>query len=270
MNFAAYNALRSCFAESTDKRKVSSNIHMNSTPSSTSRFATTHWSVVLAASSSSSPQYKEALSSLYQTYWFPLYAYLRRRGCDTHLAEDYMQEFFVRMLDKHYLSNADQNRGKFRSFLLVALKRFVADQQDLAQTFKRGGGHKRLSLDLEFAEAKYALEPVSDLSPEKIFEKSWALAVLEQAMAQLEAKFARMNKQKLFDCLKIYIGGDVNSVPYRNVAADLNITEDAVKSAVYRLRRQYRQQLRDIIAQTVTTHDQINEEIQDLFVAIAD
>ena len=152
----------------------------------------------------------------------------------------------------------------------MALQRFVADQHDLAQALKRGGGHKRLSIDLEFAEGKYALEPLSDLSPERIFEKSWALAVLEKTMAQLEAEFASMNKQKLFDSLKVYIGGDVNSVPYRNMAIDLNMTEDAVKAAVYRLRRRYRQQLRDIIAQTVTTHEQINEEIQDLFVAVAD
>ena len=243
---------------------------MNSTSSDTSRFATTHWSVILAASSTSTPHYEEALSSLCQTYWFPLYAYLRRWGCDTHLAEDYVQAFFVQMLEKHYLSKVEQKRGKFRSFLLVAIKRFVADQHDLTQAFKRGGGHKRLSIDLEFAEGKYALEPVSDLSPERIFEKSWALAALEQTMAQLEAEFAGMNKQKLFDCLKVYIGGDANSVPYHNVAADLNMTEDAVKTAVYRLRRRYRQRLRDIIAQTVTTHEQINEEIQDLFVAIAD
>jgi DNA-directed RNA polymerase specialized sigma24 family protein len=243
---------------------------MNSTSLGTNRFTTTHWSVVLAASSSSSAHYEEALSSLCQTYWFPLYAYLRKGGYDTHLAEDYIQAFFLRMLEKQYLSKVEQNRGKFRSFLLVALKRFVADQHDLAHAFKRGGGQKRLSIDIEFAEGKYALEPVSDLSPERIFEKSWALAVLEHTMAHLKAEFTDMNKQKLFDCLKVYIGGELKSVPYRKVAADLNMTEDAVKAAVYRLRKRYRQQLRDIIAQTVTTHEQINEEIQDLFVAIAD
>ncbi len=250
--------------------KVSDNVHMNTTSSGTSRFATTHWSVVMAASSSSSPLYKEALSNLCQTYWFPLYTYLRRKGCDIHLAEDYIQAFFMRMLEKHYLNKVEQNRGKFRSFLLMALKRFVADQQDLAQAFKRGGGHKRLSIDLEFAEGKYALESVSDLSPERIFEKSWAIAILDQTMAQLEAEFANMNKKKLFDCLKVYIGGDVNSVPYSKVAAELNMTKDAVKTAVYRLRRRYRQQLRDIIAQTVTTQEQIDEEIRELFVAISD
>jgi RNA polymerase sigma-70 factor (ECF subfamily) len=243
---------------------------MNLTPSGTGRFATTHWSVVLAASSSSSSRYEEAISSLCQTYWFPLYAYLRKRGYDPHQAEDYIQSFFAQMLEKHYLRRVEPSRGKFRSFLLVALTRFVADQHDLAQAFKRGGGRKKLSIDLKFAEDKYALEPVSDLSPERIFEKSWALSVLEQTMARLEAEFVGMKKQKLFNCLKGHIGGEADSVPYHNVAADLDMTEDAVKAAVYRMRRRYRQLLRNEIAQTVTTNEQINEEIQNLFVAVAD
>ena len=242
---------------------------MNLTPSGTGHFATTNWSVVLAASSSSSSRYEEAISSLCQTYWFPLYAYLRKRGYDPHQAEDYIQSFFVHMLEKHYLRRIEPNRGKFRSFLLIALKRFVADQHDLAQAFKRGGGHKKISIDIGFAEDKYALEPVSDLSPERIFEKSWALAVLEQTMARLEAEFKNMNKQKLFHSLKVYLGGEGDLVPYRNAAADLDMTEDAVKAAVYRLRRQYRQLLRNEIAQTVTSNKQIDEEINDLFVAVS-
>jgi len=242
---------------------------MNLTPSGTGRFATTHWSVVLAACSSSSPRYEESLSSLCQTYWFPLYAYLRKRGYDPHRAEDYIQSFFAQMLEKQYLRKVEPSRGKFRSFLLVALTRFVSGQHDRDRALKRGGGHKTLSIDLELAEGKYALEPASDLSPERIFEKSWALAVLEQTMARLEAEFTGRNKQKLFNCLKVYLGGEADSVPYRNVAVDLDMTEDAVKAAVYRLRRQYRQLLRNEIAQTVTSHEQIDEEIQNLFVAVA-
>ena len=242
---------------------------MKLTPSGTDHFATTNWSVVLSASSSSSSRYEEAISSLCQTYWFPLYAYLRKRGYDPHQAEDYIQSFFAQMLEKHYLRRIEPNRGKFRSFLLIALKRFVADQHDLAQAFKRGGGHKKLSIDIRFAEDKYTLEPISDLSPERIFEKSWALAVLEQTMARLESEFKNMNKLKLFNCLKIYLGGEGDLVPYRNAAADLDMTEDAVKAAVYRLRRQYRQLLRNEIAQTVTSNKQIDEEINDLFVAVS-
>lgn len=242
---------------------------MDPTPSSNSSFATTRWSVVLAACRSSSPHYEEALSSLCHTYWFPLYAYLRRRGYDPNQAEDYIQSFFAQMLEKQYLREVEPSRGKFRSFLLVALRRFVSDQHDRDQALKRGGGHNRLFIDLESAEGRYSLEPVSDLSPERVFEKSWALAVLEQTTARLEAEFKSMNKQKLFSRLRVYLGGEGDSAPYRNAAADLDMTEDAVKSAVYRLRRRYRQLLRNEIAQTVISNEQIDEEIQDLFAAVS-
>jgi len=233
------------------------------------RFATTHWSVVLAAGQPTSARYQEALETLCRTYWFPLYAYLRRQGYDSHQAQDYTQAFFARLLEKDGLRLADPNRGKFRSFLLAALKHFLANESDRIRAQKRGAGREVLSLDVEDAEGKYALEPVDQLSPERLFERSWALAVLERTMARLQAESASTNKQKLFEHLKVYLTAEKSSVPYRDVAAKLDMTEGAVKVAVHRLRQRYRQLLRDEIAQTVTTEDQIDEEIRELFAALA-
>lgn len=240
------------------------------TPSGTSRFATTHWSVILAAGDSSSQRHEQALSTLCQTYWFPLYAYLRRQGHKAHQAEDYTQAFFAQILEKNYLCDIKRKPAKFRSFLLMALKRFIADQQCRARAVKRGGGHKMLSLNFEGAESQYALEPASELSPEKVFDKSWVLTLLEQTMTRLETELAGMNKQKLFEILKVYLAGKEVSIPYRDLAVQLDMTEGAVKAAVYRLRRRYREILRDEIAQTVTTGDQIDDEIRGLFATLAE
>jgi len=248
---------------------MSDNTPTSSTPPGAGRFATTHWSVVLAAGRPASPRYQQAMGTLCQTYWFPLYAYLRRQGYDSHQAEEYTQAFFARMLEKHGLRLADPKRGKFRSFLLAALKHYMANERDRAQAQKRGGGRKVLSLDFENAESQYALEPAHQLTPEKLFERSWALTVLNRTMAQLQAESASTNKQKLFDHLKVYLTGERSSVSYRDVAAELDMTEGAVKVAVHRLRQRYRELLRDEIAQTVAAEAQIDEEIRDLFAALA-
>jgi RNA polymerase sigma factor (sigma-70 family) len=248
---------------------MSDETQRGSTPGGPRRFATTHWSVVLAAGSSSSPDYQEAISTLCQTYWFPLYAYLRRRGYDSNQAEDYTQAFFARMLERHDLRVADPKRGKFRSFLLAALKHFLADERNHAQAKKRGGGRKVLSLDFEDAESRYALEPADELSPEKAFEQSWALTVLDRTMARLAAESAAAKKQKLFQRLKVYLTMERRSVPYRNVAGELNMSESAVKVAVHRLKKRYRELLRDEIAQTVVAEDEIEDEIRALFAALA-
>jgi RNA polymerase sigma factor (sigma-70 family) len=232
------------------------------------RFATTHWSVVMAAGRPKSASYQQALETLCKTYWFPLYAYLRRHGYESHKAEDYTQAFFAGLLAKHGLRLADPKRGKFRSFLLASLKHFLSNERARARAKKRGGGRKVLSLDLQNAESQYALEPRDELSPEKIFERSWALTVLDRTMARLQAEAISTNKQKLFDHLKVYLTAEKSSVPYRDVAAELDITEGAVRVAIHRLRRRYRELLRDEIAQTVTSDDQIDEEIRDLFAAL--
>ncbi len=232
------------------------------------RFATTHWSVVMAAGRPKSASYQQALETLCQTYWFPLYVYLRRHGCDSNQAEDYTQAFFAGLLAKGGLRLADPKRGKFRSFLLASLKHFLSNERARARAKKRGGGRKVLSLDFENAESQYALEPRDELSPEKLFERSWALTVLDRTMACLQAEAISTNKQKLFDRLKVYLTAEKGSVLYRDAAAELDMAESAVRVAVHRLRKRYRELLRDEIAQTVTSNDQIDEEIRDLFAAL--
>ena len=232
------------------------------TPIGTSRFTTTHWSMVLAAGDSSSPKHREALSTLCQQYWFPLYAYLRRRGNDRHQAEDLTQAFFVQMLDKHRLRGIRTKSGKFRSFLLASLKNFVANEIDRVRTQKRGGSHTILSLDFGNAERQYISEPTHQMSPEKLFEKSWALTVLEHTMNELKAEFTKSNKLRLFGHLRIYLTAETDTIPYHDVAKQLKMTEGAVKMAVYRLRTRYRELLREKVAQTVATQEQIEEEIR--------
>jgi RNA polymerase sigma-70 factor (ECF subfamily) len=223
---------------------------------------------VLAASSPESTRYQEALEMLCQTYWYPLYAFLRRLGHDRHQAEDCIQGFFANLLEKRGLRLVDPKYGKFRSFMLAALKHFLADQRNRELAQKRGGGWKALSIDFENAENQYALELAHNLSPERLFEKSWALAVLERTMARLKAESAAAGKQKLFDHLKVCLLGVGDSVSYRQMAAELGMTEGAVKVAVHRLRRRYRELLRHEIVQTVATADEADEEIQNLFAAL--
>ena len=245
------------------------NTPTNSAQPYTSRFATTHWSVVRAAGKSSSPHYKEAMGTLCRTYWFPLYAFLRRQGHNSNQAEEYAQAFFTRLLEKRGLRLADSRRGKFRSFLLSSLKNFLADERDRARAKKRGGGRKVLSLDFENAESQYTLQPAEQLPPEKLFERSWALTVLERTMVRLQDESGSTKKRKVFDHLKVYLTADKDSIPYREAAAGLKMTEGAVRVAVHRLRHRYRELLRDEIAQTVATEEQIDEEIRDLFAALA-
>ena len=167
------------------------------------------------------------------------------------------------------MQTADPKCGKFRSFLLVRLKYFLSDERDRAQAKKRGGGKKVLSLSIQNAEGQYALEPAIKLSPEMLFEKSWALTILERTMGRLEAEMADKNKQKLFDCLKVYLTTDKDVIPYQDMAAELKMTEGSVRVAVHRLRRRYRKLLRDEIAQTVGSEDKIDEEMGCLFAALA-
>jgi len=241
----------------------------SSVPPGAGRFTTTHWSVVLAAGPPESSHYQEALETLCETYWFPLYAYLRCYGYNAHQAEEYTQAFFANLLEKRGLRLVDPKHGKFRSFMLAALKHFLADERGRRLARKRGGDWKALSLNFENAETQYVVEPAHDLSPEKLFEKSWALTVLERTMARLKAESAATGKQKLFDRLKACLIGLGDSISYRQMATELNMTEGAVKVAMHRLRRRYRELLRDEIAQTVTTTDEVDEEIQNLFAALA-
>ena len=235
-----------------------------------SKFATTHWSVILAAGNQSSPDYTRALSTLCETYWLPLYAYLRRRGYNRQQAEDYTQSFFASLLERQGVGKADPEKGKFRSFLLASLKHFLADEWDRAKAQKRGGGRKALSLDIEDGETRYSREPVDALSPEKLFERYWAQTILKLAMARLKAEYVNADNQQLFEHLKAYLTMEQGSMCYHSRAARLNMTEGAVKVAAYRLRQRYGELVRDQIAQTVTTTEQIEDEIRELYSALAD
>jgi RNA polymerase sigma-70 factor (ECF subfamily) len=208
------------------------------------------------------------LGVLCQKYWFPLYAYLRRWGFDTHRAEDCTQAFFTRLLEKRSLSKADRSRGRFRSFLLTSLKNFLNDEWDHSRAQKRGGDKTVLSLDTVDAETRYTLEPADRLSPDRLFERSWALTILNKALDRLKEESTTAGKKPLFEHLKKHLTSKADKVSYTSIAVKLDMTEDAVKASVYRLRRRYRELVREEIAQTVITEEQVEEEIQALFAAL--
>jgi RNA polymerase sigma-70 factor (ECF subfamily) len=229
------------------------------------RFTTTHWSVVLAAKNPSSPDYQRALSVLCETYWFPIYAFLRRQGYSTHHAEDYTQGFFATLMEKQGLRLVDSERGRFRSYLFGALKHFLADEYDHDRAQKRGGGYEVLPMDFIYAETRYSYEPAHELSPEKLFQKSWALLLLDRALKRLREESTKAKSELLFDQLKIYLTSDRSSIPYSVMAKRLGMTEGAVRTAVHRFRVAYRRFLREEIAQTVSSQDEVEEELRDLF-----
>ncbi len=224
-------------------------------------FGATRWTIVMAAArGNDSLRAAEALAELCRTYWYPLYAFLRRRGHATHEAEDLTQAFFARILDRSFLANIDRQKGKFRSFLLTSLKHFLADEKDRACAQKRGGGQPVISLDSLDAEKRYRLEPAHDLSPEKLYEKQWALSVLERALSRLQAEWDAAGKRAWFEFLQPTLaGGETN--PYEEIARELGTTEGAIKSAAHRLRRRYRELLIDEISQTVEDPREVEGEI---------
>jgi RNA polymerase sigma-70 factor (ECF subfamily) len=225
--------------------------------------------VVLTAGHGSSPQAGRALEELCRAYWYPLYAYVRRRGHSPHEAEDLTQEFFARLLAKNYLAAVDREKGKFRSFLLASLKHFLANEWDRARAAKRGGGQPHLSLDIQTAETRYRSEPADDLTAEKLLDRQWALALLDQVLSRLQAEFVADGKKKQFDELKVWLTEGKGATSYAEAAAKLGTTEGAVKVAVHRLRRRYRELLREEISHTVATPAEIEEEIRHLFAAFA-
>jgi RNA polymerase sigma factor (sigma-70 family) len=237
-------------------------------PSNAAGFAATHWTVVLAAArGNSSSRAGEAITELCRTYWYPLYAFLRRRGHDTHEAEDLTQEFIARLLGPHFLANVDRQKGKFRSFLLASLKHFLSDQRDRALAQKRGGGQTIISLDSLDADTRYRLEPAQDITPEKMFEKQWALSVLEKVLARLHGELAAEGKASLFEALKGTLAGG-GSGRYATIGLELGMTEGAVKMAVHRLRRRYRALFREEIAQTVAGPEEVEDEIRYLLTCL--
>lgn len=218
--------------------------------------------MVVSAGDSRSPQAGRSLAILCENYWFPLYAFVRRAGHSAEDAQDLTQEFFVRLLDKRFLAAADRQKGRFRTFLLTAVKRFLANEYDRATAKKRGGG--QTIVPLEDLEARYAQEPADTLTPERIFERQWALALLDQVLARLQAEMTAGGKAALFDALKGHLTGS-STDGHAATAGRLGMTEGAVKTAAHRLRRRYRELLREEIAQTVASPDEIEEEIRYLF-----
>jgi RNA polymerase sigma-70 factor (ECF subfamily) len=231
-------------------------------------FRTTHWSVVLAAKDDTSPVADDALAQLCRAYWYPLYAFIRRRGHGPHDAQDLTQEFFYRLLDKRYLSAVDHRKGRFRTFLLAALEHFLANEWRRLQTQRRGGGQQIISID-DSAEQRYAHEPATDLSPERIYEHRWALAFLEQVLGKLRAEFAKAGKGTTFEALKVFLTGDRAPTGYADLAVSLGTTEAALKMAVSRLRQRYAELLRQEIANTVSSPDEVEDELRSLMTALS-
>jgi RNA polymerase sigma factor (sigma-70 family) len=232
-------------------------------------FVTTHWSVVLTAGHSDTTRARDALARLCQTYWHPLYAYVRRVGNSPHDAQDLTQEFFARLLEKNYLAAADESRGRFRSFLLAALKHFLANEWDKARAQKRGGGQIPIPIDIGSAETSCGFEPVDDLTAEKIYERRWALTLLAQVLRRLREEYVRAGREKLFEQLKPTLTEASRTVRYAEMAGHLGLSEGAVKVAVHRLRQRYREVLRSEIADTVASPAEVEDELRNLFAALS-
>jgi RNA polymerase sigma factor (sigma-70 family) len=238
-------------------------------PGNNASFTATHWSVVLAAGEQQSSPAAQALETLCRTYWYPLYAYIRRRGYGPEDAQDLTQEFFRRLLQKNYPAQADRTKGKFRSFLLLTLNHFLSDEQERARARKRGGRQVIVALNGLNPEDRYRLEIAGVLDPEKLFERRWAQTILDQALARLRAEFVAEGKAEQYEILKAFEPGEQKSMSYAEAAAQLGASESAVKSLIHRLRQRHRELVREEIAQTVTTEAEIDEELRHLIAVIS-
>lgn len=233
------------------------------------RFATTRWSLVLAAGGRATAQSRLALAALCEAYWQPLYAYVRRRGFTADEAQDLTQDFFARLLEKDVVERADPRRGRFRSFLLGSLNHFLANHRRRQHTRKRGGGARLLSLDFSAGERHVQLEPMHELTPERVFERRWALTLLERVLAGLHDEYTAAGKATLFDSLRDHLDGGSDAAVYDDIAKRLGMSEGAVKVAAHRLRRRFRDRLRAEVAQTVDDSAEVEDELRALLRAVA-
>ena len=234
-----------------------------------SLFATTHWSVVLQAGREESPQAAAALDQLCRTYWYPLYAYVRRQGHAPEDSQDLTQAFFAHLLSKDFLRGVGPEKGRFRSFLLTCLKHFLVDEWEKAHTAKRGGAEAQLLLDWTEAERLYAIEGRVEATPESLYERGWAIGVLDHALDRLRAEAVASGRQAVFDELQCCLVGDRTTENYAQLGARLGLSETAVKVAVHRLRQRYRELLREQVAHTVTRPEEIEDEMQYLFEVVS-
>ncbi|HEU5186595.1 MAG TPA: hypothetical protein VFU01_18630 [Gemmatimonadaceae bacterium] len=226
------------------------------------RFATTHWSVVLAAADSASPRATAALADLCGTYWYPVYTFIRRSGHSADDARDLTQAFFTRLLEKGWLADARPDRGRFRAFLLTALRHFLSNEREWRNAVKRGGGNQLLSLEFEDGERRYQIEPVDSATPDRLYERRWARAALEAAMKRLERQQETEGRRRLFDRLRPLLTGDDPATSYQALAVELTMSEGALRVAVHRLRRQFAAALRATIAETVATEEEVVDELR--------
>jgi RNA polymerase sigma-70 factor (ECF subfamily) len=236
-------------------------------PGGRARFATTHWSLVVAAADSQRPEANDALALLCEHYWYPLYAYVRRSGCGADEAQDLTQEFFARLIEKRYLRTARPERGRFRAFLLISLKHFLANEWKRAKAQKRGGGKRLLPL-AETGEVLYRGEPSDPETPERLFERRWALMVIDRAFGALTRKVGGTQGARLLARVRPLLAGDATGDSYCAIAAEMGMTEGALKVAVHRLRRRFAQHLRKEIGHTVADTADIDEEIRFLLSAL--
>ena len=225
-------------------------------------FATTRWTLVLKAADTENPSARQALETLCRDYWYPLYVYVRRRGYAPEEAQDLTQGFFVQLLGKGYVRAADPERGRFRSFLLASLKNYLANEWDRARAQKRGGGQVPISLDVEEGERRYHLEPADELSPERVYEQRWALALIDRTLATLRDEMAKAGQSHRYQHLQPFLTGAGAQARYRTVADRLGMTEGAVKVAVHRLRRRFGELLQDEVGQTVAGSREVEQEIR--------
>jgi RNA polymerase sigma factor (sigma-70 family) len=240
---------------------MATSLEPESADSRPSPFVTTHWSVVLAARDKTSPVSLEALETLCRGYWYPLYAFVRRVGKSPHDAEDLTQEFFSRLLQKDWLDAADQERGRFRTFLVMAMKRFLANEWDRGRAAKRGGGQSFVPLDTELAEARYLREPLHSPPADLLYERRWALTLLDQSVASLRGEYERDGRAVDFDQLKGFLTAERGAIPYGEIARELGTTEGAARVAVHRMRKRFRQVFRATIAGTVADARDLDAEV---------
>ena len=229
------------------------------------RFHTTHWSVVLAANADDPARARDALEKLCAVYWYPVYAFLRRRGLQPADAEDLVQGFLEHLIERRLFEAADPDKGRFRSYLLASLHHYLADTADRAWCLKRGAGKPLISLDAMAAECRYALEPADPCTPEQLFERRWALTLLDTVLQRLETEATESGRADLFGRIKGVLLGDRGGVPYFELAPQLGMSEAALTMTVHRLRRRYRELVREEIAHTVSRPVEIDEEMRHLF-----
>jgi RNA polymerase sigma-70 factor (ECF subfamily) len=232
-------------------------------------FPTTHWSAVLVAGQDRSPQADAALENLAQAYWYPIYAFLRREGYPAVEAQDLTQAFFARLIEKNYPAQADPAKGRFRSFLLLVLKHFLSDERERAGAAKRGGGCVLLSLDEEQSEGRYRKEPAAMDTPETLFERRWAETILERAKTRLAKEYAASGKEAIYQVLRNFQPGEPRSLSYLEAARHLATTESAVKALIHRMRSRHQELVRDEIAQTVASADDVDDELRHLIAVLS-